>query len=61
MSDRRIDELWHIAYGAEYLRVPHPRNENAQRWLNSLSIRPHVRFARLVEAEIAASKQGETR
>ena len=63
MSERRIDELWRIAYGAEYLRLPRPkyRNEDAQAGLNSMSLRPHVRFARLIEAEVAAGKQGETR
>lgn len=53
MTDERIEELWAIAYGDQYLKLPRKyRNALAQAWLNSLPISPHIRFARLIEAEL---------
>ena len=54
MPEQRIEELWSIAYGNQYLRLPkYPqRNALAEAWLRSLPERPHVRFARLIEAEL---------
>ena len=57
MSERRIEELWRLVYADPYLSLPRydatgrSRNEQAEDWLRSLSIRPHVRFARLIEKE----------
>lgn len=53
MSDSRIDELWHQAYEDDYLRLdPKHRNDLANGWLKTLSMRPHIRFARLIEREL---------
>ena len=54
MTDDDIDRLWKAAYSDDYLRLlpKKYRPLMVQPWLNSLSVRPHVRFARMVERAV---------
>jgi len=50
--------MWAVCYSIPFRALPRRdrfgryRHEQAQAWLASLSIRPHVRFARMVERAV---------
>lgn len=67
MTDEEIEQFWHDTYERGYMALPaHQRNELADRLIAGLSVRPHMAFARAIEAatekrvrrEIAADIRG---
>ena len=52
MTDQAIETMWAVCYSLPFKALPTNRNERAEAWLRSLSVRPHVRFARMVERAV---------
>lgn len=60
MTDKAINLMWDVSYTIPYRALRRfdlgrrSRNEQAEEWLRSLPLRPHLRFARMIEREVRA-------
>lgn len=58
MTLKDIETMWAVCYSIPYKSLPKRdrygryRQEQVQEWLRTLSVRPHVRFARMVERAV---------
>jgi len=62
-----IDTAWAVCYSIPFKALPRRdrfgryRHEQAQTWLDSLPLRPHVRFARMIERAVREDIAKENR